>query len=412
MKKAEFEDNKKFIKRLIAEGDQYAFGVATSIIEGLFKEKEYQKICEIYEAPFLVPKEQFWSFEVAYSLANNNEQNQAEKIYRFLLSKNPDTPAVLNNLGVILQRKDLIEEAYELFQKAHKLVPDDELYSNNCKSLAPIIEEKQASEIIYKNAIDYLKNENGFVIEKLKNFSQGFRLDKDTKKGRLAIPRWKLRVLMKTGEQIAQSLLDQWLDKGYLRKTDKRGEHLETVYEINPYLEEQLNNLKILKMPNKWIEGIGEINVETLEEYGYFDAIERISKIKAKYRKVVLRDFNELILNLLMKNEKSVVILAGSLVEILLLYYCEKKKITEIKYQKQSKTVRRKLYDTDLGDILNYFEQNNILDDTELHLGNLSRIYRNYIHPGKELRETEELNQNKAQICFRSAVEIIEVICK
>ena len=62
----------------------------------------------------------------------------------------------------------------------------------------------------------------------------------------------------------------------------------------------------------------------------------------------------------------------------------------------------------DLGDLLNYFEQGKIMSDLFVHLGNISRIHRNFIHPGKEVREFEKLDQSKSDLCYISAVEIIK----
>ena len=41
-------------------------------------------------------------------------------------------------------------------------------------------------------------------------------------------------------------------------------------------------------------------------------------------------------------------------------------------------------------------------------LSNLSRIYRNFIHPGKELKE--ELNKAKSDLCFICVMEILRKI--
>jgi hypothetical protein len=112
-----------------------------------------------------------------------------------------------------------------------------------------------------------------------------------------------------------------------------------------------------------------------------------------------------------MKNNKAVVILSGSIVETLLIYYCEKKQIKDISYQRHSKAISKKLYESDLGDILSYFEQNRFLGDAVVHMGNISRIYRNFVHPGKELREQETLDDTKANICFISTLEILKRIC-
>jgi len=118
-----------------------------------------------------------------------------------------------------------------------------------------------------------------------------------------------------------------------------------------------------------------------------------------------------LTINYIMNNYKSVVVLSGSMVETLLIYYCEKKKIQIIDYSKNQRNISKKLYDADLGDLLNYFQIHGMLDDILVHMGNISRISRNFIHPGKELRDTEELNEAKASICFISAIEILFAIC-
>lgn len=133
--------------------------------------------------------------------------------------------------------------------------------------------------------------------------------------------------------------------------------------------------------------------------------------MKKSIRNILLRDLDEMILNYIMRNDKSVIILSGSIVEILLIYLCEKKRIKIISYQRHSKTIEKKLYDCDLGDLLTYFEQNKALGDLVIHLGNISRIYRNFVHPGKELREQVVLDQAKANLCFVSTLEILNKVC-
>ena len=92
----------------------------------------------------------------------------------------------------------------------------------------------------------------------------------------------------------------------------------------------------------------------------------------------------------------------------MLLHYCEKKNITTLYVpRKNDKTEKRELYESDLSEILNYLKEKKMLGDVMVQVGNISRIYRNFIHPGKELREEELLNQSKCDLCFISALEII-----
>jgi Tfp pilus assembly protein PilF len=407
----DFNNRKKAIKAHVDAGYlEEAIESCIELVEELFKEKEYSKIVEVYQSN-LISKEHLFVFEVAYSLVDKGYKNDAEEVYESLLKDDPQNSSILNNLSNLKKEKGQIEKAFDLIQRANAIAPKDEIVSRNYNNLLSIVQEKEETEKKDQAAVKSLERENDFVIEKLKSFVANTKADPEFKKGRLPIPRWKFRVLMQTDGQKAISLLDQWIDKGYLRKTSDRGNYGELVYEINPYIEKGLKGLKKSKMPSKWIKGIENLNLERLEELNYFHILSCIDKVKKKFKKIILRDVEELFLNYLMKNEKAITVLSGSLVEVLLIYYCEKKKISTITYQKHNKAISRKLYEADLGDILSFFEQQKMLGDIIIHMGNISRISRNFIHPGKELRETEELNQSKAELCFISTLEIIRKVC-
>lgn len=401
---------KEIMAHLEAGYAEEAIESCIELIEELFQEKKYAKVVEVFRSN-LIPKNELFVFEVAYSLVENGDKNEAEEIYEYLLNTDPQNSSVLNNLSNIKKEKGFTEQAFDLIQRAYEIEPDDEIISRNYNNLLSIIQEKEELERKHQSALKLLERENDFVINKLWAFVTNARADIECKKWRMPIPRWKFRVLMQTDDQKSLSLLDQWIEKGYLRKTGDRGNYNELVYEINPYLEKGLKGLKRSKVPPKWIKGIERLDIEKLEELEFFHILSCIERVKKKFRKMLVRDIEELFLNYLMKNEKAITVLAGSLVEVLLIYYCEKKKINKIVYQRHSKTISRKLYEADLGDLLSFFEQHKMLSDIIIHMGNISRISRNFIHPGKELRESEELNQSKADLCFLSTLEIIKKVC-
>lgn len=407
----DFNKRKKEIKAHVEAGylDE-AIESCIELLEELFQENEYSKIVEIYHSN-LIPNEHFVVFEVAYSLVDTGNKKEAEKIYEALLVEDPDNSSVLNNLSNLKKENGHIENAFDLIQRAYAIAPEDEIVARNYNNLLSIVEEKEETERKYHAAVKLLERENDFVIDKLKVFVTNTKADLQFKKGQMPIPRWKFRVLMQTDEQKANSLLDQWIDKGYLRKTGDRGNYGELVYEINPHLEKGLKELKKSKIPSKWIDGIENLNKEKLDELHYFHVLSCIDIVKKKFKKLLIRDVEELFLNYLMKNEKAIIVLSGSLVEILLIYFCEKKKIGTITYQRNNKTISRKLYEADLGDLLSFFEEQRMLGDIIIHMGNISRISRNFIHPGKELREAEKLNQSKADLCFLSTLEILRKVC-
>jgi tetratricopeptide (TPR) repeat protein len=352
-----------------------------------------------------------WVFEVAYALVEHNNQSEAEKIYEHIVQEEPRNSAALNNLSNIKKENGNIDEAFDLIQRAYDINPKDEIVKRNYKELVSKIREREEINRHYENALLYLPKENEFVLNKLQAFFSNAKKDNDLKDNRMPIPRWKLKVMMGTDEQKSISLLDQWLDKGYVRKTGDRGNYNEHIYELNPLVLKHVSKLKPKKLNPSWIKGIEQLNAETLDKLGYFTSRNRIERIKRNIRTILMRDLDEMFLDYVMGNYKAVVILSGSIVEILLIYFCEKKKNMNISYQRHSKTISKRLYECDLGDLLSYFEQNKLLGDAVIHMGNISRIYRNFVHPGKELREQVILDQAKANLCFVSTLEILNLVC-
>ena len=412
MNKSEFQKRKKAIRALFKEGGiDAAEAEALDLVDDLHTAKKYSLIAELYHSPFVQPKELLWVFEVAYALVEQRDQSEAEKIYEYIIEQEPKNSAALNNLSNIKKEKGEIDEAFNLIQRAHDIEPEDEIISRNYEALLSIVREKEELNQLYEHALSYLPKENEFVIQKLQAFFSNAKKDNDFKDNRMPIPRWKFKVMMGTDEQKSLSLLDQWLNKGYIRKTGDRGYYNEHIYEFNPLILKNISKLKPKKINPSWLKGIEQLNADTLEYLGYFSSCVRVERVKKRIRTILMRDIDELFLNYVMGNDKTVVILSGSIVEILLIYFCEKKKIKNISYQRNNKTISKKLYECDLGDLLSYFEQNRLLGDIVIHMGNISRIYRNFVHPGKELREQVVLDQTKANLCFVSTLEILNRVC-
>ena len=407
MNSKEIKEKIKSLKKLYDEEKfDDAHAESESFVLELFKEKKYKDIVEADKKLESVPI----IFEVAYAYSEMGDENKAEEIYETILSfpGEENNSAILNNLSNIKKSKGKIKEAFDLIQKAKKKDTEDEIIDRNYQNLLGIINEQEAIEQNYKNAVSLIQKENDFVIGKLKNFFTNIKKESGLKNNQIAIPNWKFKVLMGTDDQKADSLKKQWIEKGYIRKTDQRTENLVSVYEINCHIEKAIEKAQNTKINKKWIDGFENIDILKLEKIGYFEILPRIRKINKKFKFLLERDFNELTFNYLVGNEKSVIVIAGSLIEAVLIYHCEKKKVKKINYQIQNKAIQKDLYDCDLGDLLNYFEQGKIMSDLLVHLGNISRIHRNFIHPGKEVREFEKLDQTKSDLCYISAVEIIK----
>lgn len=406
----EFQKRKKEIERSYKDDElDHAAELCNLLIAELWKEKDYAHIVEVFDiSPSL--KEDMQIFEVAYALAEKGRASESEKVYEELLNNDPDNSSVLNNLHIIKKNKEQFEDAWRLIQQAKEISPKDEIISRNFNNMKIHLEERKAISDQFKASVSQVQKENDFVVEKLKTFIANVSKDSTCRNNLIPIPRWKMKVLIGTDESKASSLADQWMEKGYIRRTGDRGSYGEHIYEINPYLKDALQCVQKLDVPKKWLDGIQALDGEHLEQLDYFDLINRVRKAKKSFRSILERDLNELFLNYVMANHKSVVVMSGSLVETLLIYHCEKKKIAKIVYERNQRQISKKLYDADLGDLLDYFEQNKILSNIFVHMGNIARISRNFIHPGKELRETEQLTQAKADICFISALEVVRHI--
>jgi len=408
----EFKEKKAHIQELVSalEFDQ-ARELTLFLIKDLFQVRKFTKIVELFYSDLWELQENFYTFEVAYALSETGYVDEAENVYEYLLRYESNNSVILNNLSHLKEAKNQINEAFDLIRRAYEIDPHDEVIAGNYLNLLSIVQEQEKIQQTFQNALDYLQDENAFVTEKLRTFVNNLKQEDEFRDNRMPIPSWKFSLLTEIDQQQADVLTKDWVEKGYLRDTGQRGSQLAPVYELNPFLEKELPKIQHKELPPKWIEGVEEFTIENLERSSYFSTLHKIRKIKGKYRKIAERDLNELFLNYLMKNEKAVIILSGSLVEAVLMYYCEEKKITHFYQHRKNKTaVKRDLYESDLGEILTHLQEKKILSDVFVHIGNIARIYRNFIHPGRELREATLLSQSQSHLCFISALEIINAL--
>jgi tetratricopeptide (TPR) repeat protein len=412
MTQKELKEKIKYLKSLQEEENwEKAHEEAEELVKKLFSEKKYKEIVELDKSLKCVPI----AFEVAYAYVKLGDLDKGEEIYETLLSipGEENNPAILNNLSNIKKSKGKIDEAFKLIKKAYSIASEDEIIKLNYDNLAKIIQEKEEIDSLYKNAKNNLKKETSWAIKKLNSFLNNVRKDKEFRNNKIEIPNWKFKVLIGTDELKAESLKEQWLQKGYIRDTGERGEHFAHIYEINPYLFNFLQETIPIQINNAWFEGFENINIDELKKIRYFEIHSKIKKINKRYRELIRRDFDELVFNYLVGNKKATVVLSGSLIELLFTYYCEKKKVKKISYTIKEKQVSKNLYECDLLDFLSFFDSE--LKSTKnviVYIGHLSRIYRNFIHPGNEIRKQEQLDSSKINICFNAVLEITKYILK
>ncbi|MDR6373040.1 tetratricopeptide (TPR) repeat protein [Chryseobacterium bernardetii] len=397
----------------------------SNIIDTLFKNKKYSQIIDLkntFEHSKL-EKADIW-FEIAYSYDEIGKTKDSEAVYEYIHSRNKKTGATLNNLANIYRdKKDInyVRKAIKMYEEAIKIDGSEELYERNLKNTKDTFEkllkeknEKDYIENSFKKSLLLIKNEDYFSLESLGNFLNNIKKEENFKNGEISIQNEYFPSLIKTNIENATKLKDIWISKNYVLQTKRYDNYNIPIYKVNPYIEEVLLKQKQLilerDIPIKWIDGFSKLNMSRLDEIEYFILKEKISKFNKKYKDIINRDFDELVLNYLIGNIKSTVALSGSFVELILTFYLERKKIRNISYLQNGRSFNRNIYDSSLNDLISYIEQNNHFGKDFFHLTNLSRVYRNFIHPGLELKEKDELNKGKSDICFISALEILKKI--
>ena len=396
-----------------------------NIIDTIFENKKYSQIINLKETFNQIQLEEAdkW-FEIGFSYDEMGKLKDAESVYEYIHSRNKKSGATLNNLANIYSKKrDItsLEKAIELYEQAIKIGKSKELYERNLKNTKNTFEhllreknEKDYIESSFKKSLLLIKNEDYFSLESLGVFFNNIKKEENFIDGEIPIQNEYFPSLIKTNIGNALKLKDIWISKNYILSTGKYDNYNIPIYKINPYIEEEVATQKhfILErdIPLKWIDGFSRLNISRLDELEYFILKEKVSKFNKKYKDLVNRDFDELVLNYLVGNIKSTVVLSGSFVELILTFYLERKKIRNISYLQNGRTINKNIYDSALNDLISYIEQNNHFGKDFFHLTNLSRVYRNFIHPGLELKEKDKLNKGKSDICFISVLEVLKKI--
>lgn len=389
---------------------------ANDLFKLFFEDQSYQKIIDL---SLFFSKDQLSEndclFRLAYAYAELDQNAKAEEMYQYHLQKHGDNTSVLNNLGILIDSRGDHAGAIALYKRGLLIDNTHKNLNSNIQKATKklsLSNEKAAQEISlqqeYQSAANLLKNENDFVLDKLAQFIDRIKNDAGFDNWKLPIPRYNFQKYLAVNKQIADSLLTQWLKKQYLVDTKERDDYNVIIYSINPYLKEEINRIQKHKIPQQWVDGFVGLSADVLEAKGYFTLFTRTGALTDKYKALFERDLNELFFNYLLGHQKATIVLSGSLVELALIYHCECKGIMTISVQDGTKKKYKALYSTVLNELISFAEDQKFFGQDFTHLSNLSRIYRNFVHPGKELKDG--IDSSKADICFISTIEILKRI--
>lgn len=384
--------------------DRFISVVFDSIVEYLYNSKDsekYKKICALADEinNYYLEKSNM-IFEVAYSYAElDNTSKIAERLYLFLLKTQPSS-AVLNNLGVIYEKRNELQKAKEYFIKANKQDENNEKAVQNLRRVDLTIKK---SEKVLNN----LKKESAWFLGRLSKVYEAASIS-----GELICTYKDRPAILSVSPLKANEIFDKMCKLGYLTKKKQDNALSQTRYLINPLVKQYLllENERINE--NKFYEAVGErLNIDEVKKIGYTkDLQDLINNITNNdLRDILLRDVKECAISLVTGQYKASIVLCGSIIEAILVDRIERKGITrfDIGTLLHKKPKIKAVNEMDLNELLELAKAEKIVDIEEYHLSSYARSYRNIIHPSCEVRKNFDVNENTAKLMWVVLLAII-----
>lgn len=358
------------------------------LIQKLFQEEEYFSILELIDhISYLKLNYLEFGFEIAYSLNIQNRKKEAKKLYEELLKSKQKSSAIANNLGILYEENQNYTKALSCFQKALDMQYNT-LYEQNlhrCQKLRDAQtmqrkEESQALILLEQESLDFLYKLQ-LIYEQIPQ-NHTFTIKKED-----------LSILLHVSELEAQTIMVKMIENGYLFRKNNS-------YTRNILIEKYLKKQSFLFV-NEYIQKIQSITLAELKELEYSNVLKYLHKIKDKtIKKIFIRDYHELIFAYLSGQAKSVILLSGSIIELLLLYLLKTKNITN--YYLESKKKQKKTSEMDISELLEVCIQEQLLHKTPQSFVDGMKQFRNFIHPGKEIREKIlEIDRISIELAFQ-----------
>ncbi len=357
-------------------------------IKKLFQEKWFQEITEIVN--HLSEDQMIISdsvFEIAYSFSEIGNIDKAEYYYNFYLNIYGESLAVLNNLGVIYEKRGNLEKALDFFSRAKNLDSSEVLCQKNFERVNNKIIEENELKKSFERALELFKKENPYIQNKFLSFCSH-----RNEEGLVVCPYRQLPQFLQISAQKAPDIIKDWMDKKYVQKITSPDPNISSsVYKINPHLEQHLSEIqKGLEKERELLEICQNLNMKSLDLIGYNEILEKQLEtiISNKDLKEMLkRDLKENAIAIITKSYKSALVLSGSIIEAVLLEKLKSLNIKSFEVKKGNRKVRKKLENLDLNELLEMAKENDLIDETLLHLAHGVRGFRNLIHPGVEYRK-------------------------
>lgn len=385
------------IKIDINNSDRYQY-IFEKIVKKLHILDEHKKIVKIFKV-FDYTKFDYLKFGFELAFAFNKEKNtmDAKKIYEDLIANEIDVAFALNNLGAIYENEGNIEKAFELYTKAEPLFENGgEICINNIERCKNYLEKQQEEDEFDKKSLVFLQNENIWIIQMLSRF-----YDESNEFGHIICSYNKLPTILKCNNKKAQEALNYFLEKGYVSKLKEHNyDTLTNVYKKNFHVEKRiLENIENYKIVSTFTEKFDNFTFDKFSEIKYSEILIKLNNIKNEnIRAIFIRDYNELVFNYLANQKKSTVLMSGTIIELLLIFILNRHNIMEYKINSGR---NKKINEMNMTEMLEVCNSEKLLHNTPSNFIDGMRQFRNFIHPGKELREEIlKINNTTLELLF------------
>ena len=353
------------------------------LIQNLFKRKMYNSIVLLADnINYKYMDYLNFGFELAYSYREQGYDEKSKDLYEEYIQNNPQSHAALNNLGVIYEKNGDFELAVQLYKKAENLEHDN-IYTNNIKRCTNLIEDLKRENDKSVEAIILFENENIWVINELSLFYKACDENHN-----VICPYKRLPILLKCNNSKAQDLLNMFLQKNYIFRNKNHNYNTNSnVYKINTIIYDKI---KQLEEDNQFISNftnnLNNFTLENLRNIDYKETYKKLSEIKnVKVQQIFIRDYNELVYNYLSNQSKTVIVMSGTIIELLLLYTLELNSISS--YKVGSKKYNKKIETMDITEMLEVCTSEKLIPSAPQKFIDGVKNFRNFVHPGRELRE-------------------------
>lgn len=368
-----------------------------NLIFTLHNRKQYSSVVKISEnIDYKKLKYLNFGFELAFALKEQGKDSKAKELYEEYLEMYPNSDAVLNNLGVIYENEGDFEKALEYYEKSESLSPS-KVSENNILRSKELIDQRKKEKEQEEKSLEYFQLENVWIINRIKLF-----YEEADDVGNIICPYKKLPLVLKCNEDKANDVLKQFIDKGYVfRNKNHNYDTNASVYKKNFSIEKRIIEMeKENKLISSFTDNLNGFTIDNLLSIEYLKILSKLNSIKKKKIKdIFIRDYNELVFNYLSNQQKTTILMSGTIIELLLLYILDKQKI--IKYKVGTKQKEKKVTEMDITEMLEVCDKEQLIKNTPKKFMDGMKQFRNFIHPGKELREkTLDIDKATVELSF------------